>query len=78
MIDIFRANIVDVSPQSLIIEVTGEEDKINALYNMLRPFGIRELMRTGRIAMSRGLSEGKPERNRHRSNGGGEVDRPLD
>ena len=78
LIDIFRANIVDVSPQSLIIEVTGEEDKINALYNMLRPFGIRELMRTGRIAMSRGLSEGKPERNRHQSNGGGEVDRPLD
>ena len=54
MVDIFRANIVDVSVNSLIIEVTGEEDKITALYNLLRPFGIKELMRTGRIAMSRG------------------------
>ncbi len=54
LVDIFRANIVDVSPHSLIIEITGEEDKINALYQLLRPFGIRELMRTGRIAIVRG------------------------
>ena len=54
LVDIFRADIVDVSPHSLIIETTGEEDKINALYNLLRPFGVREVMRTGRIAMSRG------------------------
>ena len=54
LVDIFRANIVDVSPHSVIIETTGEEVKINALYNLLRPFGVRELMRTGRIAMSRG------------------------
>ena len=54
LVDIFRANIVDVSPNSVIIETTGEEVKINALYNLLRPFGVRELMRTGRIAMSRG------------------------
>ena len=59
LVDIFRANIVDVSPHSLIIETTGEEDKIEAFYNLLRPFGIRELMRTGRIAMLRGNLEGK-------------------
>ena len=64
LVDIFRANIVDVSPHSLIIETTGEEDKIDALYEMLRPFGIRELMRTGRIAMLRGAQEGKGERAR--------------
>ena len=72
IVDIFRANIVDVGPHSLIIETTGEEDKIDALYNLLRPFGIRELMRTGRIAMSRGSGEGRGERVRAQSNGAGE------
>ncbi len=69
LVDIFRANIVDVSSNSVVIEVTGEEDKINALYNLLRPFGIRELMRTGRIAMTRGASEGRGERARADTNG---------
>ena len=50
----FRANIIDVSPDSLIIEVTGTEDKIDAIYEMLLPYGIKELVRTGRVAMSRG------------------------
>jgi acetolactate synthase-1/3 small subunit len=59
LVDIFKANIIDVAPQSLIIEVTGEEDKIDALYNLLRPFGIKELMRTGRVAMIRGAAEGR-------------------
>ena len=72
LVDIFRANIVDVGSHSLIIETTGEEDKIDALYNLLRPFGIRELMRTGRIAMSRGSVEGRGERVRVQSNGAGE------
>ena len=72
LVDIFRANIVDVSAHSLIIEATGEEDKINALYNLLRPFGIRELMRTGRIAMLRGMVEGRGERIRVQTNGAGE------
>ncbi len=39
---------------SLILEVTGDEDKIEALYELLLPYGVKELMRTGRIAMSRG------------------------
>jgi acetolactate synthase I/III small subunit len=54
IVDIFRANIVDVSADSLTIEVTGDEDKIESLFNLLRPFGIKELARTGRIAMTRG------------------------
>ena len=57
IVDIFRANIIDVGPTSLIIEVTGEEDKINALHNLLRPFGVKEMMRTGRVAMGRGVSQ---------------------
>ena len=69
LVEIFRSNIVDVGPQSLIIETTGEEDKINALYNLLRPFGIQELMRTGRVAMPRSTQEAEPERARARTNG---------
>ena len=52
--DIFRANIVDVAADSLIIEITGDEDKIDSLLNLLRGFGIKEVARTGRIAMMRG------------------------
>jgi len=54
IVDIFRANIVDVSHDSLIVEVTGDEEKIDSLYSLLRKFGIKELTRTGRIALSRG------------------------
>ena len=72
LVDIFRANIVNVSPHSLIIEITGEEDKIDALYSLLRPFGIRELMRTGRIAMPRGGGEGRGERVKVQTDGTGE------
>ena len=56
IVDVFRANIVDVSTDSVMIEVTGDEDKIDSLYNLLRGFGIREIARTGRIAMTRGTS----------------------
>lgn len=54
IVDIFRANIVDVGSDSLIIEVTGDEDKVNSLLNLLRGFGIKEIARTGRIALTRG------------------------
>ena len=54
IVDIFRANIVDIGSDSLTVEVTGDEDKIDSLFNLLRGFGIKELARTGRIAMSRG------------------------
>jgi acetolactate synthase-1/3 small subunit len=52
--DIFRANIVDVASDSLTIEITGDEDKIDSMLKLLRGFGIREIARTGRIAMIRG------------------------
>jgi acetolactate synthase-1/3 small subunit len=51
---LFRANIVDVSADSLIVEVTGTEDKIDKISELLQPYGIKELVRTGRVAMSRG------------------------
>jgi acetolactate synthase-1/3 small subunit len=54
IVDIFRAKIVDVGIKSLIIEVTGDESKINAIEQLLRQFGIREMVRTGKIAMNRG------------------------
>jgi len=54
IVDIFRANIVDVAPDSVTIEVTGDEEKINSLLDLLRGFGIKEIARTGRIAMARG------------------------
>lgn len=52
--DIFRANIVDVASDSLTIEITGDEDKIESMLKLLKPFGIREIARTGRVAMVRG------------------------
>ena len=52
--DIFRANIVDVASDSLTIEITGDEDKIGSMMKLLKGFGIREIARTGRIAMVRG------------------------
>ena len=54
IVDIFRANIVDVAADSLTVEVTGDEDKINSLFELLRRFGIKEMTRTGRIALTRG------------------------
>ena len=54
IVDIFRANIVDVASDSLIIEITGDEDKVDSLLNLLHVFGIKEVARTGRIAMLRG------------------------
>ncbi len=54
IVDIFRANIVDVSSDSVTIEVTGDEDKINSLLDLLRSSGIIELARTGRVALTRG------------------------
>ena len=53
IVDIFRANIVDVAPESIIIEVTGDEDKVDSLVNLLRSFGVLEVMRTGTIALVR-------------------------
>ncbi len=54
IVSIFRANIVDVAPGSVTVEVTGDEDKVNSLLGLLRDFGIKEVSRTGRIALTRG------------------------
>ena len=54
IVDIFRAKIIDVSRKSYIIEITGTEDKVSALIELLKPIGIREIVRTGKVAMFRG------------------------
>ncbi|MFH1737122.1 MAG: acetolactate synthase small subunit [Actinomycetota bacterium] len=54
IVDIFRAKIIDATRKELIIECTGTEDKIEAIENMLKPYGIREMSRTGKIALARG------------------------
>ena len=54
IVDIFRADIVDVTADSVTIEVTGDEDKIHSLLDLLRGFGIKEVARTGRIAVAKG------------------------
>jgi acetolactate synthase-1/3 small subunit len=58
LVHVFRARVVDVALESLIIEITGTEDKIDGLLEVLRPFGIQEMVRTGRVAMSRGAKNG--------------------
>lgn len=60
IVDIFRAHIVDVSEQSVVVEATGDEGKIDAIEGLLRPFGIKEMVRTGRVAMARGMRPGVP------------------
>ncbi|RLE46232.1 MAG: acetolactate synthase small subunit [Candidatus Methanomethylicota archaeon] len=52
--NIFRARIIDVARDSFVIEVTGDEDKINAFIDLMRQYGIKELARTGKVAMTRG------------------------
>ncbi len=56
--ELFDANIVDVSTSSLVIEITGGEQKVNSLEGLLRPFGITEMVRTGLVAMVRGQESG--------------------
>ncbi len=53
IVDIFRAKVVDVSPKSYTIEITGDNEKISAIIELLKPFGIKEIVRTGKIAMAR-------------------------
>jgi acetolactate synthase-1/3 small subunit len=54
VVDLFRAKVVDVSRQSFVIEITGSEDKIGAFVELLKPVGILEIVRTGKVAMFRG------------------------
>ncbi|ATW26283.1 acetolactate synthase small subunit [Candidatus Formimonas warabiya] len=59
IVDIFRAKIVDVHPETMVIELTGEEDKIDALCEVLKDHGIIEIVRTGKIALSRSAQAAK-------------------
>ena len=55
LVDIFRGKVVDVSPKTYTVEITGDEGKIRAMLELLRPLGIKEIARTGKVAMPRGL-----------------------
>jgi acetolactate synthase I/III small subunit len=61
IVDIFHAEIVDVTQEYLTIEITGTEDKIESLLDLLKPFGLKELARTGRIAMTCGSAAADEE-----------------
>jgi acetolactate synthase-1/3 small subunit len=73
LVDTFRARVVDVSPDSLIIEATGTEEKVDGLLAVLRPFGVLEMVRTGRVAMARGQQSVATE-----ATGGAPVGAPDD
>ncbi len=53
LVEIFRCRIVDVSPETYTVEITGTEDKLNAFIELVKPFGIKEMARTGKVAMKR-------------------------
>jgi len=55
IVDIFRGKVIDVSPHSYLIEVTGDDEKIAAILELLKPIGIKEIARTGKVAMHRGM-----------------------
>ncbi|MBI4753551.1 acetolactate synthase small subunit [Candidatus Desantisbacteria bacterium] len=54
IVEIFRGKIIDVSPKTITVEITGDEGKINGITEILKPFGIKELVRTGKVAVVRG------------------------
>ena len=60
LVDVFRARIVDLAPDSLTIEITGGEDKIDGLLDVLRPYGVLEMARTGRLGMTRAARASGP------------------
>ena len=79
VVEIFRAKIVDVAQETLIVEVAGTEEKVDALIEMLQPYGIKEVVRTGRVAITRGSGtplsvDGKKfEHHRYRPAGEGKA-----
>ncbi|MHC4181733.1 MAG: acetolactate synthase small subunit [Planctomycetota bacterium] len=54
LVDVFRGKIIDVGQKDMVIEISGPEDRLEAMLDLLRPYGIKEVARTGRIAMNRG------------------------
>jgi acetolactate synthase-1/3 small subunit len=59
--EMYRARIVDVATETLVVEITGEPGKVEALIEILQPFGVLEIMRTGKIAMTRGVVKPRPD-----------------
>jgi len=59
IVEIFRAKIVDVSPDAYIVEISGDEEKVQAVLNLLKPLGIKDVVRTGKVAMVRSIQRGK-------------------
>ena len=57
IVDIFRGKVVDVSPDAYVVEVTGDEGKLDAIINLCKPMGIKEVARTGKVAMMRGAKQ---------------------
>ncbi len=68
LVEVFRARVVDIGPNALVVEITGSQDKIEALVGVLAPFGILEMVQTGQIAMTRG-GTGAAARTAHGQNG---------
>jgi acetolactate synthase-1/3 small subunit len=60
ILEIFRGRVVDVSPKSYTLEITGDEKKIQAVIELLAPFGIIEIVRTGKVAIARAKKDGSP------------------
>jgi len=56
LVDVFRARVIDVAPDSLVVEITGTEDKVDGFLEILRPYGVLEVARTGRVTMARGAT----------------------
>lgn len=59
IVEVFRAKVVDVGQKELVVELTGDEEKIQAFIELMRPFGIRETARTGLVAMARSQAKGR-------------------
>lgn len=71
IVDLFRAHVIDVAADSLIVEVVGDEEKVNALQNLLNPYGVMEVMRTGIVAMTRGMNANIAAGSRRNGSGAG-------
>ena len=80
IVNLFRGRVVDIAKSSLMVEIAGTEEKIEALIELLKPYGIKELARTGVIAMARGTQQAKEEsaEKTTAATGGGKRKRSLD
>ena len=73
IVDLFRAHVIDVAADSLIVEVVGDEEKVDALQNLLDPYGVMEVMRTGIVAMTRGMNAGSGSSSRRNGSNSGRT-----